>query len=207
MHITWYGQSCFRLQNTQQNVLVDPYSPRRVGLRGPNFKATIIVLTDPEDEKTIRKDAKESFLITSPGEYEIKDIFVYGTAFIRKNKRLTVYQIEMDNIRFGFLGEIDALLNSEELENLDGIDVLFVPIGGKDMIGPEKAVEIINLIEPRIIIPCCYQIPKIKLKLGSLERFLGEMGIKKTEKLPKLLLHKKNLPAEETKMVVLEPRV
>ena len=59
MNITWYGQSCFRLQSTQQNVLVDPYSPRQVGLRGPNFKATLTILTNPEDEKAIKKDSKE----------------------------------------------------------------------------------------------------------------------------------------------------
>ena len=207
MNITWYGQSCFRLQNIQQNVLVDPYSPRKVGLRGPNFKSTLTILTDSEDEKAIKKDSKESFLIAGPGEYEVSDIFVYGTSFVRKNKKLTLYQVEMDNIKFGFLGEINSSLTSEELENLDGIDVLFIPIGGGDIIDPEKARKIINSIEPRIIIPCCYQIPKIKIKLASLEKFLGEMGIKKVEKLLKLNLRKNDLISEEAKVVVLEPKI
>lgn len=206
MNITWYGQSCFRIQNAQQNVLIDPYSPRQAGLRGPNFNSTITILTNPEDNKELKKDSKESFLVTSPGEYEISGTFVYGTSFIRKDKKLTIYQVEMDSIRFGVLGEINSSLTSEELENLDGIDVLFIPIGGGSMIGPEKAVEIINSIEPRIIIPCCYQIPKINLKLGSLEKFLGEMGAKKAEKLPKLNLRKNDLSSEEAKIIILEPK-
>lgn len=206
MNITWYGQSCFRIQTTQQNVLIDPYSPRQAGLRGPNFKSTITILTNPEDKKAIKKDFKKGFLVASPGEYEISGIFVYGTSFVRKDKKLTIYQVEMDNVRFGILGEINSSLTSEELENLDGIDVLFIPIGGETMIGPEKAVEAINLIEPKIIIPCCYQIPKIKIKLGSLERFLREMGIKGVEKLSKLTLRKKDLSSEEAKVIVLEPR-
>jgi len=206
MDITWYGQSCFRIQNTQQNVLVDPYSPRQIGLRGPNFKSTITILTNPEDRKAIEKDSKENFLVTSPGEYEISGIFIYGTCFTRKNKKLTIYQVEIDNVRFGILGEINSSLTSEELESLDGIDVLFVPIGDGNMIGPEKAVETINSIEPRIVIPCCYQIPKIKIKLSSLEKFLREMGVKRIEKLSKLNLRKNNLSSEETKIIVLEPR-
>lgn len=206
MNITWYGQSCFRIQTTQQNVLIDPYSPRQAGLRGPNFKSTITILTNPEDKKAIKKDFKKGFLVASPGEYEISGIFVYGTSFVRKDKKLTIYQVEMDNVRFGILGEINSSLTSEELENLDGIDVLFIPIGGETMIGPEKAVEAINLIEPKIIIPCCYQIPKIKIKLGSLEKFLREMGIKGVEKLSKLTLRKKDLSSEEAKVIVLEPR-
>lgn len=205
MNITWYGQSCFRIQTTQQNVLIDPYSPRQAGLRGPNFKSTITILTNPEDKKAIKKDFKKGFLVASPGEYEISGIFVYGTSFVRKDKKLTIYQVEMDNVRFGILGEINSSLTSEELENLDGIDVLFIPIGGETMIGPEKAVEAINLIEPKIIIPCCYQIPKIKIKLGSLEKFLREMGIKGVEKLSKLTLRKKDLSSEEAKVIVLEP--
>jgi len=206
MNITWYGQSCFRIQNTQQNVLVDPYSPRQAGLRGPNFNSTITILTNPEEKKAIEKDSKGGFLVTSPGEYEISSIFVYGISFIRKDKKLTIYQVEMDNIRFGILGEINSSLVSEELESLDGIDVLFVPIGDGAMIGPEKAVETINSIEPKIVIPCCYQIPKLKVKLGSLEKFLGEMGVKKVEKLSKLNLRKNDLSSEETKIIVLEAR-
>ncbi len=203
MIITWYGQSCFKLQGRQQTVLIDPYSPRRAGLRGPNFKSTVLVLTNPEDEKAVKKNLKENFLVSSPGEYEIKDVFIYGTAFSRKNKQLTIYQIEIDNIRFGILGQVNTLLTDEELESLNGIDVLFVPIGGKDMIGAEKAIEIINSIEPQVIIPCCYKIPKLKLALDSLEKFLREMGIKKIERLPKFSLRRKDLLSEGAKVVVL----
>lgn len=207
MIITWYGQSCFKLQNSQQVVLIDPYSPRKYGLRGPNFKADIVILTNHEDKKIIQKNLKqECFLISSPGEYEVRNIFVYGIRFTSKRKDLIIYQFEMDDIRFGVLGEIDSLLNNEIIEKLDGIDVLFIPIGGKDMIDSKKAVEIINSLEPKIAIPCCFKITGLKTNLFSLNDFLKEMGIKNIEKLNKLLLHKKNLPSEETKIVVLESR-
>ncbi len=205
MKITWYGQSCFKLQNNEDVVLVDPQSPKNAGLKGPNLTATIFVLTDPEDKKT--SEAKEEMVINSPGEYEIRGTMIYGISCPRKEKNSTIYQIEMDKIRYGFLGEINTQLMEDELEHLDGIDVLFVPVGGKNTLNAEKATEIINSIEPKIVIPCCYKIPQIKTALGTVEEFLKEIGVKNTEKLDKLSLNKKDLPAEETKVVILEPRI
>jgi len=205
MKITWYGQSCFKLQNNRDVLLIDPHGPKNVGLKGPGSKATIFVSTDPKDKGPV--GLKEGFLISSPGEYEVRGIMVYGINCARKDKELTIYQIEMDGIRFGVLGEINTPLKSEELEHLDGIDVLFVPVGGKNTIGIDKAVEIINSIEPKIVIPCCYKIPKIKINMGTLEEFLKEMGVKNIEKLERFSLNKKDLSSEETKIVVLEPRI
>lgn len=205
MTITWYGQSCFKLKNNKQTVLIDPYSPRKYGLRGPNLKADIMVFTNSEDEKKIKQNFKnECFVISSPGEYEIKNIFINGVSFIRENKQLTIYQLEMEGIRFGILGEISDLLNNEELDGLNGIDVLFVPVGGKDMVDSKSAIEIINLFEPRLAIPCCFKVPGLKYNLSTLGGFLKDAGIKDIEKLKKLSLQKKHLLEEQTKFISLE---
>lgn len=207
MVITWYGQSCFKIQDRQQTILSDPYSPRKYGLRGPHIKATLILLTDPDDEKIVKKNLKqECFLIHSPGEYEIKDIIIYGIVFSSKEKQIIVYHLEISGIRFGILGEIDHMLNDKQLERLDGIDVLFVPVGEKNLLNSKGAIDIINSLEPRFVIPSCFKIPKLKINLSPVDTFLKEMGIKKVEKVDKLLLHKKYLSQEQTKIVVLEPK-
>lgn len=210
MKISWYGQSCFKIQNNDEDILINPYNPRRIGLRGPNFKATVLILTNPEDEERARKDFKEGFIISQAGEYETRGIFVYGTSVFRKGKRTNIYQVEIDGVRYGILGEIDTVLKSEELEGLDGIDVLFIPVGGKSVINAEKAVEIINEIEPKIIIPCCYKSAnwqiKIKLDFDPIEKFLKEIGIKRVERVALLSLNKKDIETEETKVIILEPK-
>jgi len=207
MHISWYGQSCFKLQNNEQTVLVNPSDPRKAGLKGPNFKANIFVLTDIEesiDKKVLEKD--NSFLINGPGEYEVNEVFLYGVPIKKDGQtRSVVYQITMNGIRYGVLGQLNHLPSGEELDKLDGVDVLFVPIGGKDTLSAEKAVELINSIEPQIIIPCCYNIPGLNSNPDSLEKFLKEMGVKVGEKLSKLSIKKKDLLSQgETRIVVLE---
>jgi len=207
MYITWYGQSCFKLQNNERTVLINPSDPRKVGLKGPNFKANIFVLTDMGDsidKKVLEKD--NGFLINGPGEYEVNKIFVYGVP-IKKDGQIksVVYQVTMNDIRYGVLGQLEFLPSGEELDRLDGVDVLFIPIGGEDTLSAEKAVELVNSIEPQIVIPCCYDIHGINTKLDSLEKFLKEMGGKVNETLPKLSIKKKDLLGQvETRIVILE---
>lgn len=201
MYLTWYGQSTFKLQDKEVTLLLDPYSSRKVGLRGPNFKAEIVILSNKEVSDQAKKDIKEGFLIDAPGEYEIRGVFILG---IKTKENKIVYQIEIDGLKIGYLGEINKPLIDEELEKLNGVDVLLVPIGNrKKVISAEEAIKIIREIEPKVVIPTCYQIDGLKIPLDSLNKFLKEMGVKVIEELDKIRLTKKDLP-EETKVVVLK---
>ncbi|MBL7054102.1 MBL fold metallo-hydrolase [Patescibacteria group bacterium] len=208
MKINWYGQSCFKIKNKTKTILIDPYGPINGGLkRKPNFKADIIVLFSKEKDKNkIVKLEKAKFLIDHAGEYEIKNVFIYGVDFIRENSQSIIYQIEIDNIRLGFLGEINDTLKDREIEEIDGMDVLFVPVGGENLIDPSQAMDIINSLEPKIVIPCCFDIQGIKTKLLPLENFLKEAGIDEVERLDYFTLKKKDLSVEKTKIIVLKEK-
>jgi hypothetical protein len=197
MNINWYGQSCFKLQNNEQTILIDPDSPKKDGLKGPNFKANIILLTDVKEatEKTIKEDA---FLINMPGEYEVNGVFVYGVAVKSKENNLIVYQLTVDEIKYGVLGSINSLLSGKELDRLDGVDVLFVPIGGEGVLNIDQAVELLNAIEPQIVIPCCFDSSDQAIK----EKFLKEAGIKEKETLSKISIKSKDLlKVKETRVI------
>jgi len=60
-------------------------------------------------------------------------------------------------------------------------------------------------IEPKITIPMYYQIPKLRLKLEGLDKFLKAMGIKKVEPLQKFSIKKKNISSDEAKIIILNP--
>jgi L-ascorbate metabolism protein UlaG (beta-lactamase superfamily) len=80
-----------------------------------------------------------------------------------------------------------------------------VPVGGSGAtIDGEGAVDIINQIEPRLVIPMHYKISGLNLKFDSVDDFLKEMGIGKKEVLDKLTLKKKDLPEGETQVVVMK---
>jgi L-ascorbate metabolism protein UlaG (beta-lactamase superfamily) len=104
----------------------------------------------------------------------------------------------------GHLGDLAHGLENGELEPLEGVDILCVPIGGKSVLTPDKATELISQIEPRIIIPIQYQVAGLSSGYGPLDPFLKAMGAKNIEPAEKFRIQKKDLPADDSQVVVLK---
>src|SRR3989344_4293113 len=117
-------------------------------------------------------------------------------------------RLEMENMRFCHLGDFgEKELSAENEEAMGEIDVLFVPVGGKDVIDPEEAVKIISELEPKIAIPMHYAISKTPIKGAKIEEFLKEWGEEKISPEDKFTFKKKDLPEDGTKLVVLSPTI
>ncbi|HDQ15888.1 MAG TPA: lactamase, partial [Bacteroidetes bacterium] len=199
MTISWFGQSFFRIntKNTKGEDLtlaIDPFS-KDYGLKLPvKFGADILLVThehkDHNNVSLIKGTglSPEPFLISGPGEYEIKGIMIYGVPSFHDDQQgtqrgeNTIYLIESEDIWLAHLGDLgQKTLTPEQLEKLEGIDILMIPIGGTYTLDTKEANKLISQIEPRIIIPMHYQIPGLKLKLENLNKFIAETGLKPRE--------------------------
>jgi len=217
MNIIWHGHSCFQIsatrgKNNQVNVVIDPFS-EETGLRLPKLEADIVLVThNHQDHNNIKAVSGSPFLISGPGEYEVKNIFIQGIPSWHDEKggeergENTIFVLETEEMRICHLGDLGQKeLTSEQLEQIGSIDILMIPIGGVYTISAKESIKIMSQIEPKIIIPMHYQIPKLKLKLDGLDKFLKIMGIKTIEPLNKFTIKKKDLSEEEAKIIVLKP--
>ena len=207
MFITWYGQSALKIQTKSADgktviLAIDPQSLPEAGLKNPFFKTDIIISTKQSKQKVALRPAEEKiFFIDKPGEYEVKGIFISGVAF---SEELTIYRINSEDMIFVHLGQLSKLLSDEQLEKLNGVDILTVPVGGKTVLAAEKASKIISEIEPRLVVPIYYKIPGLKIKLDPLSKFLKEMGSEAKKGIDKLRIIKKELPSEGTGIMILK---
>jgi L-ascorbate metabolism protein UlaG (beta-lactamase superfamily) len=207
MFISWHGLSSFKIQEKETILLTDPYS-KETGLNPPRASnADIITLSRDSLKKNLKNLKENALIINGPGEYEAKNIMINGieSSYSKEGGLNTVYTIKISEVTLCHLGTLDKELTDDELDKIDGVDVLFVPIGGGESIGIEQSVKIINEIEPRIVIPMYYKIPKLKQKLESIDKFSKEMGVGKNNIVPKLNIKKNKLPQEETQVVLLSP--
>ena len=236
MNIFWHGQSCFQIiasrgKNNQVSIIIDPFD-ETLGLRVPKLEADILLVShnhcDYNNVKAVSPSTgsgQAPFLISGPGEYEIKDVFVQGISSFhdssqgKERGQNTIYTIDSEDFRLCHLGDFGQKeLTEEQLEKIGEVDILMIPIGGVYLpdlpsatrrqagtISAEEALKIMAQIEPKITIPMHYQIPKLKLKLDSLDKFLKNLGIKSIESLAKLSIKKKDLSEEEAKIIVLKP--
>jgi len=217
MQIIWKGQSCFQIitsqgKNNQVSIVIDPFD-ESIGLRLPKLEADILLVSHSRyDHNNVKAVSGNPILVEGPGEYEIKEVFIQGipafhdSSFGKEKGSNTIYTIETEDMKLCHLGDLGQKeLTSEQVEKIGEIDILMIPIGGVYTISAKETVRIMSQIEPNIIIPMHYQIPKLKLKLEGLDKFLKTMGIKSIIPLPKLSIKKKDISSEEAKIIILKP--
>jgi len=214
MTITYFGHSCFKLQNHNVTLVADPFD-KSVGLKIPNLTADIITVShehhDHNNISPVKCEEGSPFIINMPGEYEVKGIFIYGIPSYHDNKNgeergvNTIYRIEMDGVNICHLGDLGHILTNTEIEKIGNADVLMIPVGGNYTIGAKEASVIINQMEPRIVIPMHYKMNKTSngLDLDPIGPFLKEMGVSNPEITSKLKISKKDLPEGAMQIIVM----
>ena len=211
MVITYYGLSCFKISSGEFALALDPPS-KKSSFKSPRFRAEVVLVSHDHDnhngyDMISGKDGAEPLKVSDPGEYETKGVFIRGfdsfhdSVSGKKHGRNTIYTVELEDMKichFGDFGEKE--LSAETLESIGQIDVLFLPVGGDAVIGPETAAKISNQLEPKIIIPMHYA-------KKELVEFLKETGAEDAKAEEKLTLKRKDLPENKTSVVVLKPQL
>ncbi len=214
MDIQWYGLSCFRIRERNATVVCDPFD-KSVGFTLPKLKADIVTVShDQPGHSALDRINGDFKALTGPGEYEVNNVFITGaTTFHRKHEdmppeRNIVFFFEFGNLSVGHLGDLGELPSQSEIDdlNLGEVDILMVPVGGGATLDPTRAVEVIGLFEPRIVIPMHYEYEGLSKKfvdaLEPVDKFLKELGLVVPDPIDTLKISKSNLP-EETEIVLL----
>lgn len=216
MIITWYGQACFKVQSGEKTIVIDPYA-KSIGLNPPTVQADVVFVThEHADHSNIDAVKGDYFLINGPGEYEVKGVKARGITSFHDNEggakrgTNTLYVIELEGIKIVHMGDIGQdKLEDRQLEEIGEVDILMIPVGGFFTVDAKQALNITNQIEPKIVIPMHYKVPKLTIEqLAGVEQFLDEFGEGDVEAQDKLTVKQKDLPdAEESKIkiVLLSP--
>jgi len=210
MEISWYGLSCFRLtERGMDSVVTDPYDHSITGYEPLKLKADIVTVShDTPGHSYVTAVKGKSHVITGPGEYEIGGVFITGVqtnGVTKRNTdepRNTLYVFDFGGITVAHLGDLRRVPSQTEIETLGNVHVVLVPVGGGGGLSAAKAVEVVSLLEPGIVIPMHYATQGASMKLSPVTKFLKEMGLGNVEPQPSLKITSGSVP-EETRVVVL----
>ncbi len=210
MEITWYGHSCFRItERGMASVVTDPFDHKVVGYSELALKADIITISHDAPGHSFTDAVKGTkWQIDGPGEYEIGGVFLtavpVGMHDQNGNGRNMVYVMDYDGITVGHMGDLKSVPSRKDLDVFGKVDVLLVPVGGGESLNAAKAAEVVNLIEPGIVIPMHYKTKNSKLQLDDLSGFLKQIGLsEQIQAEESLKVTVRDIP-EETRVVVLE---
>ena len=200
MDISWLGHSCFRIRGRQTTVITDPYSPTLGYSLGKPTAHIVTVSHQHPGHSYIQGIGGESRLVTGPGEYEIGGVLIIGISTFhdgergRLRGRNTVYLMDVDEVSVCHLGDLGHVLTAEQVEEIDNVDVLMLPVGGVSTINAPMAAEVVRQLEPKAVVPMHYKTPSLNRELEPVGRFLKEIGVEEVSSQPKLSLTRSSLP-------------
>ena len=209
MDISWLGHSCFRIKGKQTTVITDPYSPTLGYSLGKPTAHIVTVSHQHPGHSYTQGIGGEPRPVTGPGEYEISGVLIIGINTFHdaeggiKRGKNTVYLIEVDEIAICHLGDLGHVLTAEQVEEMDNVDVLLLPVGGVSTINAPMAAEVVRQLEPKVVIPMHYKTRALKWELESVDKFLKEIGVKQVSSQPKLSFSKPSLP-DNTQVFLLD---
>ncbi len=216
MNIQYYGHSCFKIitkpagrGQEEITIFLDPFS-KEIGLRPPQGQADLILVShDHHDHNNVSALKGNPRVLDIPGEYSTFGVNIIGINSFHDNKsgeergKNTIFILESEEIRVCHLGDLGSDLTEKQLEEINGVNILMIPIGGKYTIDGEKAVDIIKKIEPNIIIPMHYKIKGSNIDIDDEKKFCSEIGNCPREKMAKISLKKKDLEEKSMEVILM----
>lgn len=213
MIITYFGKQFFKIQQGEMVLAFNPVSKNSKSGVSAHFGADIALVTtnhpDYNGIEQLSHGERVPFVVSGPGDYEVKEIFIHGVMLdteiagptkdgASKKYINTVYSLTVDNINIAFLGALsDGEIPKDVREVIDGPDILFVPATNKGLIDPKASAKLASSLEPKMVIPMDYDEASLKI-------FLKEIGEEKAEVVDKLTLKRKDLEGKEGEVVVLK---
>ena len=204
MIITYYGKQFFKIEQGKMVVAFNPVSKSsKTGITAKFGADIAFITTNHADYNGIEQlsfGERVPFVVSGPGDYEVKEIFIKGlisNGLLSGKKYInTIYTLAIDNINLVFLGALsDMELSKDAREAINNPDILFVPVGGNDVLDSKIAAKLASSLEPRLIIPMDYD-------NASLKTFLKEISEEKAEVVEKLTLKSKDLDSKEGEVIV-----
>lgn len=209
MLIKWFGHSCFLCAGSGVRLLTDPFNTE-VGYELPGVEVDLVTVShDHFDHNCTASLPGDPRVIDRPGVHRVDGLELTGHKVYHDQVRGAqrgenlIFCWNMEGLRLCHLGDLGHLLEPQTVQELGRVDILMIPVGGVYTIDAREAFQVVEQLQPRVILPMHYQTPDLKFRLGALEEFTSQFP--QTLRLPDLKLENGQLP-DVRQVVVLDYR-
>jgi len=181
LKIRWHGHACFEITD-DQTIITDPHDGKSIGIPTPSVTGDIVLIShnhyDHNSVKTVEKENTK--IINETRKRTLDSVSIKGYSSYHdenqgaKRGENIIFKFTVDAITFCHLGDLGHQLDDQLAKNLEGIDVLFIPIGGTYTLDATGAWDIINYIKPSVVIPMHYKIEGLSLPIAGVDPFLQQ---------------------------------
>lgn len=199
MEITWHGNTCLKIKGQNATILINP--DEESGKQKAEIVLSSLKGALPEVEGMEK-------LIDWPGEYELKEIPIIGFQAWTKSRSEEeengagdlniLFYFEIDKFKICHLGNLGHVLTNDVIKEIGDVDILMINAGEGSNLTIKKGMEIVDAIDPRMLIP---------MGTGGNIDFLKELGVEGVERKGKLVLKSKSDLSDETRQYAVLEKV
>jgi L-ascorbate metabolism protein UlaG (beta-lactamase superfamily) len=218
MRLTYFGHSSFLVETADEvRVILDPY---RHGAFGGAVKydpidepADVVVVTHAHDDHGAADTISGDPLVfvhpvaETVGSLQITGIDVaHDDVGGAKRGKNTIVVLDDGDIRLVHLGDLGHTLDAVATKAIGRVDVLLIPVGGFFTIDHEEAAEVVEALDPRIVIPMHYKTDKIDFQIAAVDQFLATQKAVEQRNDSTLEVTGANMPAKRVAVVLRHSR-
>jgi len=170
VELTWFGQSFFVMDtSTGLKVVMDPQSMGgssnepvegvdvvTVTHEHPDHNAVELALGDPTILRGLDGDDYAEIDQTIQGVHIRTVDSFHDTQQGAQRGKNAIFVFELPGLKVVHLGDLGHPLDAEQISAIGPTDVLLVPVSGGPTIGPELAVETVDQLSAKVVVPMHY---------------------------------------------------
>ena len=221
--LTWFGQATFVLKTSMGlNALLDP-AGSGTGYNIPVQSGIDLVTVSHEhsDHNAVGLAAGSPIVLyglagndwakidqTIKG-VRVRTVGVYHDDTLGSQRgKNAIFVFDVDGLRLAHLGDLGHTLSPEQIKDIGPVDVILIPVGGFYTVDGKAATEVVNQLNPKIVIPMHYKTadlsPSLAGVLDPVDDFIKAMGNAATvsEVGQTVTLERSKLPAGRMIMVM-----
>lgn len=208
MIIKWLGHASFLLESAGIKLLTDPFNAE-IGYQPYKEKVDIVTVSHEHwDHNAVDTLSGNPRVIRETGLSTIDDINILGISSFHDTKQgrerglNTIFKISSENLDIVHLGDLGHVLSDRQIVEIGNVDIILVPVGGRYTVDAEAAYEVVEQLQPNIIIPMHFLTAHVSLKeLAPVEAFTAKFP--RVIKKPFLEISKEAL-TWEARLIVLD---
>jgi L-ascorbate metabolism protein UlaG (beta-lactamase superfamily) len=183
MKIRWIGHACFYIESEGVRILTDPFEPS-VPYPFPDLTADIVTVSHQHrDHNAVSRVKGKPTIVDGAGSATLHGIHITGLESFHDDVQGAerggnlIFRFDLEGIRLAHLGDLGTGLTEELHKELDAVEVLMIPVGGRYTIDAAQAAAVVRSLPAlRIVFPMHYRTSLIsQWPIAPLDEFTRTM--------------------------------
>jgi L-ascorbate metabolism protein UlaG (beta-lactamase superfamily) len=214
MRLTYYGHASFLVETRAgTKAILDPY------IHGCYDGAVRYdAITDAADVVTASHEhpdhcgfdsiAGEPLTFMQPRAESVGDLQITGIPVAHdasggaERGGNTIVILDDGDVRLVHLGDLGHPLDDDTVAAIGRVDVLLIPVGGFFTIDHAQAAQVVELLQPSLVVPMHYKTDKIDFPITGVDAFLAGQSRVERKESSTVEVTAATLPKERTVMVL-----